>query len=366
MQNRGGGFVAASSHASAAFSEMIRRKLMAELNQAEVENSDVASGEGSAATAEIAQNSGKNGKFQKWKKRWIKDWKRDWVVYVLFIPVFVFFLLFNYVPMVGVLMSFQDFKPGRGLWNSEWVGFQNFVDLFSNNDFIIAFRNTCVMALLNLTVGYAIPVILGLLLSQVRIKWFKRTAQTVSYMPYFVATVVVCSLLKNFLEPQGVITNIFVALGAPREDMLTNPKYFWAINTLANAWQGAGYGAIVFVAAIANINPDLHAAAAIDGAGRWNRMFHITIPSILPTIITMFTLQIGLVFVTGFDKVLLIYNESIYETADVLTTFTYRYGIANNQYGLASAAGLFQSLIATALLLISNKISALAAKTSLF
>lgn len=300
------------------------------------------------------------------KKRWLKDWKRDRIIYLLFIPVAVFFILFNYIPMFGVVIAFQDFKPGRGVFNSEFVGWENFKNLFTNDSFPIVFRNTCVMAFMNLTIGFIFPILLGLLISQVRVRWFKRTAQTVSYMPYFVATVVVCSLLKDFLSDKGVITNIFVALGAPREDLLTNPKYYWWINTFADVWQGAGYGAIVFVAAISNINPDLNEAAAIDGAGRWKRLWHITVPSIIPTIITMFTLKVGLVFVTGFDKVLLLYNEGIYETADCLSTFTYRYGIQLNDYGLSSAAGLFQSVIATALLLLSNWLSKIAAKTSLF
>lgn len=260
----------------------------------------------------------------------------------------------------------RDYKPGRGVFNSQWVGWENFVNLFTNDSFPLVFRNTCVMALMNLTIGFICPVILGLLISQVRVHWFKRTIQTISYMPYFVATVVVCSLLKDFLSDTGIITDIFVSLGAQKEDMLTNPKYFWWINTFAGVWQGAGYGAIVFVAAISNINPDLNEAAALDGAGRWARVWHITLPSIIPTVITMFTLQVGLVFTTGFDKVLLLYNESIYDTADCLSTFTFRYGVELNDYGLSSAAGLFQSVIATALLLISNKLTKLAAKTSLF
>ena len=301
-----------------------------------------------------------------WKRRWIKDWKRDWKLYALFLPVALFFILFNYIPMFGIVIAFQDYKTGRGVFNSEWIGWENFVDLFTNDSFPLVFRNTCVMAFMNLTIGFVCPVILGLLISQVRVYWFKRTIQTISYMPYFVATVVVCSLLKDFLSSTGIITDIFVALGAQREDMLTNPKYFWWINTFAGVWQGAGYGAIVFVAAISNISPDLHEAAALDGAGRWKRVWHITLPSIIPTVITMFTLQVGLVFTTGFDKVLLLYNTSIYDTADCLSTFTYRYGVAENNYGLSSAAGLFQSVIATALLLISNKLTRLAAKTSLF
>lgn len=314
--------------------------------------------------AEVRSEKEKNRRQR--KNRWLKDWRRDRVIYLLFLPVVVFFVIFNYIPMFGVVIAFQNYKPSRGIFNSDWVGIKNFIDLFTNDSFGKVFRNTCVMALMNLTIGYLFPIVLGLLISQVKIRWFKRMTQTVSYMPYFVATVVVCSLLKDFLSPEGIITDIAVRFGAEREDLLTNPKYFWWINTFAEVWQGAGYSAIVFVAAVANINPDLNGAAAIDGAGRWQRLWHITVPSIVPTIITMLTLKVGLVFVTGFDKVLLLYSESIYDTADCLSTFTYRYGITLNNYGLSSAAGLFQSVIATALLLISNKLSSSAAKTSLF
>lgn len=302
-------------------------------------------------------------------RRWVKDMKKDYPIYLLFIPIAVFFIIFNYVPMFGIIIAFKDYRPGRGVFGSEWAemhGFENFYNLFSNESFPKVFRNTCVMAAMNLSIGFLAPVILGLLLSQVRFKGFKRVAQTVSYMPYFVATVVVCSLIKDFMSDTGVITDLFVAMGANREDMLTNTKYFWWINTLAGVWQGAGYGSIVYVAAISNINPDLHEAAALDGAGRWQRLWHITIPSIIPTIIMMFTMSVGTVFMTGFDKVLLLYNESIYDTADCLSTFTYRWGVVQNNYGLSSAAGLFQSVISTALLLLSNKLTKVAAKTSLF
>lgn len=301
-----------------------------------------------------------------WRKRWLKDWKRDWVIYALFLPVFAFFFIFNYLPMFGIVIAFENFKIGRGVFGSPWIGWQNFRDLFANSDFPRVFLNTSMMALLNLTVGFIIPVIAGLLIAQVRVKWFKRTVQTVSYMPYFVATVVVVALIKNFVDAEGVITDIAVALGAERVDMLTEPKYFWWINTFAEVWQGTGYGAIIYVAAIANINPDLNGAAAIDGAGRWQRMLHVELPCILPTIVMMFVMRVGLVFVQGFDKVLLLYNNSNQSTSDCLTTFTYRYGIGSGNYGLSAAAGLFQSVIATALLLISNKLSALVTKTSLF
>ena len=299
---------------------------------------------------------------QKAKIRNQKDWKQNWSVYLLFLPAVVLFGTFNYAPMFGIIMAFENFKPTKGFFGSKWVGFENFIDLFSSEEFFQVFRNTIGMAFMNLTIGFIFPLVLALLLSELTSRKFRRVVQTVSYMPYFVATVVVCTLITNFVDTNGIITDILVAFGAERENLLANSKYFWWINTFSEVWQGMGYGSIVYVAAIANINPNLYEAAAMDGANRWHRMLNITLPGVLPTVITMFTLRVGLVFVTGFDKVLLLYSPSIYDTADCLSTYTYRYGIANGNYSLSAAAGLFQSVIATALLIISNKLNQSASK----
>ena len=299
---------------------------------------------------------------QKAKIRNQKDWKQNWSVYLLFLPAVVLFGTFNYAPMFGIIMAFENFKPTKGFFGSKWVGLQNFIDLFSSEEFFQVFRNTIGMAFMNLTIGFIFPLVLALLLSELTSRKFRRVVQTVSYMPYFVATVVVCTLITNFVDTNGIITDILVAFGAERENLLANSKYFWWINTFSEVWQGMGYGSIVYVAAIANINPNLYEAAAMDGANRWHRMLNITLPGVLPTVITMFTLRVGLVFVTGFDKVLLLYSPSIYDTADCLSTYTYRYGIANGNYSLSAAAGLFQSVIATALLIISNKLNQSASK----
>ena len=286
-----------------------------------------------------------------------KDWRMNWSVYLLFLPAVVLLGVFNYAPMFGIIMAFENFKPTKGFFGSQWVGMKNFMELFSSEEFLQVFRNTLAMSFMNLTIGFLFPLLLALLLSELTSKRFRRVVQTVSYMPYFVATVVVCTLISNFCDTNGAITDVLVAFGADRENLLANPKYFWWINTFSEVWQGMGYGSIVYVAAISNISSNLYEAAAMDGAGRWHRMLNITLPGILPTVITMFTLRVGLVFVTGFDKVLLLYSPSIYETADCLSTYTYRYGIANGNYGLSAAAGLFQSVIASALLILSNKLN---------
>lgn len=300
-----------------------------------------------------------------------KDWKLNKTVYFLFLPVLVYFIIFNYIPMVGVLMSFQNYSVSKGLFGSDWIGFGNFVTLFTGGEFLIALRNTVIMAVLNVVVGFAAPVLFAMLLSEVRVRWFKRSAQIISYLPYFIAAVIVAQLLKEFLGSNGAITQLCRLFGYKGGNLLAvnTPPVFWIINTFTEVWQGCGYGAIVFVAAIANVNGDLHEAAAIDGANRWQRAIRITLPCMIPFITMMLTMKIGTMFMSGFDKILLIYSPSIYDVADCLSTYTYRMsfdaaGMPN--YALSAASGLFQSVVSTVLLLVSNWLSGKLTNTALF
>ncbi len=303
------------------------------------------------------------------KTTWKRDFKLNWVVYACFLPAFVFLFIFNYLPMAGIAIAFQNFKMGAGIFGSPWVGFQNFIDLFTGETFGLVMRNTIAMALLNLTVGFIAPLILALLISEVKVTPFKRTAQTVSYMPYFVAAVVVAQLVTEFVGRNGAITSLLTALGFEHQNWLANNNIpaFWLINTFTEIWQGAGFGAIIYVAAISNVSGELHEAAAIDGAGRWKRVTKITLPSIFPLIIIMLTLKVGLIFTQGFDKILLLYMPATYDVSDVISTYTYRMAFgAQNSYGLSAASGLFQSVVATTLLLTSNYLNKKATKYSLF
>lgn len=299
---------------------------------------------------------------------WKYDFRRNWQLYILFIPVLAYFIIFHYAPMVGLLMAFEKFKPTRGLFGSEWIWFDNFKDLFTGDTFLLVLRNTAAMAFLNLTVGFAAPVILAMLLSQLRLKRFTRTVQIASYMPYFVSAVVVTTLASEFLSSTGALTMVLSWFGFDKQNWLANPNkpVFWLINTFIEVWQGAGWGSIIYIAAIANVNGDLHEAAAIDGANRWKRMWSVTFPSILPLIIVMFTMRIGLVFRQGFDKVLLLYMPATYEVSDCLYTYTYRMAFGQTvNYGLSTASGMFQSVIGSVLLIVSNKLSKKLAGTSM-
>lgn len=302
------------------------------------------------------------------KKTWSYDFKHNWALYLIFLIPFAFFIIFKYIPMVGILMAFEDYKVSKGLFGSTFVGLANFRELFSGDQFPIAIRNTCAMALLNLTLGFFAPVVLGLLIGQLRSKKFSRVVQTITYMPYFVSAVVCCSLAQEFLNDTGAITQFLSLFGFEKMNWLANNgPSFWLINCFLGIWQGAGYGAIIYIATIEGINKDLYEAACIDGATRWQRLTNVTLPGVLPIIVMMFTMQIGLVFMTGFDKVLLLYMPSTYEFSDCLSTYTYRmaFGSANN-FGLSTASGLLQSIVGTVLLIAGNKLSAAVTKHSLF
>jgi len=316
------------------------------------------------------QPVGKKVVWREPKLPWKQDFQRNWVLYALFIPVALYFILFNYIPMVGIVIAFQDFKIARGIFGSEWIGLTNFIDLFTGDAFPLVIRNTVMMALLGLTLGFIAPIILALVVSEMPWKGYRRAVQTISYMPNFVAAVVVVALVREFLGTNGAITQILSMVGLEKQNWLANPNIpvFWLINNFTDIWQGAGFGTIVYIAAIGNVSGDLFEAAAIDGANRWQRLIKITLPSILPLIIMLLTLRIGLVFVVGFDKILLMYMPATYDVADVLTTYTYRmaFGAGGGNYGLSAASGLFQSVVGTFLLLTSNYLNRRAIKYSLF
>lgn len=301
---------------------------------------------------------------------WKKDFKQNYSLYLIFLPIIVFFAVFSYAPMFGVLAAFQDYKPILGISGSQWVGLENFITLFTGDDFGLVMRNTVMMALLKLTLGFIAPIILALLLAQLRYKRFKRVTQLISYLPNFVSVVVVCSLAEQFFATDGAITKFLAVFGLKTDVGWLNENkvpVFWLINTMLSIWQGAGWGSIAFVAGISNINKDLYEASNIDGAGRWQQLLHITLPGILPLVVMMFTIQVGTVFMTAFDKVLLLYKPITWDTSDVLSTYTYRLAFTGiPDYGLSTASGLFQSVISTVLLLVSNWLTKKTMKASLF
>jgi ABC-type polysaccharide transport system permease subunit len=268
-------------------------------------------------------------------------------------------------------MAFEDYNVVDGYFRSPWVGLKHFIDLFSGEDFLQAIRNTVVIGVLRATIGFVAPIIFALMLSLINSKKFKRTAQTMSYMPNFVAAVIVCSLFTQFLAKDGpltlFLTNVF---GAENQNWFANDKapVFWIIYLLMGIWQGIGWGSIMYVAAISQVSGDLHEAAALDGATRLQRLFKITLPSIMPMILMMFVINVGTALAAGYDNILLLYMPSTYNVADTVYTYTYRqaFGAGNSNYSLSAASGLFQSVVSTILLVGSNALSRKTAGSSLF
>jgi len=298
---------------------------------------------------------------------WKSDLMMNWGVYILFLPVLAYFIIFNYLPMFGVVMAFQDFNAVRGFFGSTFVGFDNFIAFFSHPSFLQILRNTLVISLLGLFFGMPLSIIFAILLNEIHLRRFKKTVQTISYLPYFVSVVVMTGLIIEFVSSNGFITNILVnAFGIKRENLLLNASYFWGINLISDLWQGMGYGAIIYIAAITGVSQELHEAAGMDGAGRLRRTWHITLPAIRPTIVTMLILRLGMVMTVGFDKILLLYNPTIYSTADVISTHVMRMGLERAQYGYSAAVGLFNSVVGTILLIASNTISRKLSDTSVY
>lgn len=299
-----------------------------------------------------------------------QDFKRNWLVYVLFLPALIYEIVLHYIPMFGIVMAFEDYKVNLGYFKSKWVGMANFAELFSGSEFPTALRNTIIIAILRMTVSFVMPIIFAFLVTSLRNKKYKRTIQFLSYLPNFVAAVVVAALVQEFVQKNGPITMLLhYVFGIENQNLLASDKIpvFWIIYIAMGIWQSLGWGSIMYVAAISTVSTDYYEAAAIDGATRLQRLFKITLPSIMPTIIMMFVLNVGLSFSTGFENILLLYMPSTYGVADTIYTYTYRMAFSvGSNYGLSAASGLFQSIVGTILLFGSNAISKKISDSSLF
>ena len=301
------------------------------------------------------------------KTSWKHDLGMNWSLYLLFVPVAVYYIIFNYLPMFGLVMAFQEFRPAAGFLGSEWVGFQFFIEFFTGPTFWQILRNTVVISLLNIYVGMFASVSFALLLNEIVFSKIKRVYQTISFMPHFVSAVVIAGLVLEFTSSHGIITSFFVnAFGMNRQNMLTNPRFFWGINLGTDLWQGIGSGSIMYLAALSNVSMEQHEAAAIDGASRLRRVWHITLPGIRPTIAVLLTLSMGRALSVGADRILLIYNPAIFSTADVISTHVARMGVFGGQFSYGAAVGFFNSVVGVVLLVLANKASRRFAETSIY
>lgn len=300
-------------------------------------------------------------------KRAGRDLRKNHSVYIMAIPVIVFYVLFCYKPMVGLLMAFQNYSPSTGLWGSEWVGMKNFTDFITGPDFFRLIKNTLAVSLCGLIFGFPAPIIFALLVNEVRQKNFKRVIQTFSCLPHFISMVVVCGIVKLFVSRTGVITVLLHNLfGIPQADMLANTSFYLPIYTLSSIWQGMGWDCIIYLAVLSSIDPSLYEAASIDGAKKFKQILHVTIPSIAPTVIIMLILRIGQIMSVGHEKTLLLYNPLIYERADIISTYIYRMAFERQQWGYTTAVGLFNAVINFGLVISVNAISKKVSDTSLW
>ena len=297
---------------------------------------------------------------------WVADLKKNKVLYLLMIPVLAYYAVFCYKPMLGAVIAFQNYSPALGILKSQWVGLNNFKDFFSNPDFIRIFKNTIIISMASLIFGFPAPIILALLFNEIRNETFKRTAQTISYLPHFISMVVICGLIKQFVSNGGIIHQIITSIGGEQPGLLSNPKAFVPIYVISGIWQEIGWGSIIYLATLSGIDQALYEAARMDGAGRFKQVIHVTIPGIMPTIVTMLILRLGQIFSIGYEKIILLYNPSIYSTSDIISTYVYRVGIANQSWSYSTAVGLFNSILNFILVVLANYTSKHFTETSLW
>lgn len=291
-----------------------------------------------------------------------RDLFRNRAAYLLFLPVLIYYLVFSYFPMYGLIIAFKDFTPYKGILGSPWAdqfGMEHFISFFNSVYFGRLIKNTLVISITNLLVTFPAPIILALLLNEVRFKKFKGLLQTLSYLPHFISMVVICSMVRMFVDYNGFITQSLAGLGLVDGSLslLSNKDYFVPIYVLSGLWQTIGWSAIIYISALSGVDQELYEAARIDGANRWQQTIHVTIPSIMMTIIMMFIMRIGQVMSVGYEKIILLYNAGIYETADVISSYVYRKGLLEANWSYAAAVGLFNSIINLFLVITANKIT---------
>lgn len=295
-----------------------------------------------------------------------RELKTNFLTYFLTLPGILWYLIFCYAPMFGIIIAFKEYTPATGFFGGEWVGFKHIINFCKSVYFTRTVSNTLIISVMTLGLSFPAPIILALLLNELKSNGYKRVVQTVTYVPHFISTVIICGMITSFSTKAGLFNAVLGVFGVEARNWLQEPSAFRWIYVLSGIWQGVGWGSIVYLAALTNIDPTLYEAAAIDGAGKFRQVLSVTIPSIVPTIVTLFILRMGGFFGVGSEKILLLYNPTTYETADVISTYVYRKGLLNMDYSYSSAIGLFNSMINLTLILITNKLSRKVSETSLW
>ncbi|MFP4383181.1 MAG: ABC transporter permease [Spirochaetia bacterium] len=276
-------------------------------------------------------------------------------LYLMMLPGLLIFFLYKYGPMYGLIIAFKDYNMKEGIWGSPWVGLKHFQDMFRADSFYTVFRNTILIQFYKLAINFPGPIILALMLNEIRNIKFKRSIQTVVYLPHFLSWVIVGGLVVTLLKPTGTVNQIFASLGLPTYNWMMEPKFFRGIVVVSALWKNVGWGTIVYLAALSVINIELYEAAYVDGARRWQQLWNITLPSLVPTIIILFILQLGRILEVGFEQIFVLYNPITYEVGDVFSTYIYRVGLRGMRFSYTTAMGIFESGAGVILVLIANK-----------
>ncbi len=287
-------------------------------------------------------------------------------LYIMALPGLLYFLIFCYFPIYGAVIAFKDYAPALGILKSPWVGFENFVKFFNGVNFKSVLTNTITLSLYGIVVGFPLPIIFALMLNELRLKKFKSLVQTVTYIPHFISMVVVCGMIVNFSMKDGLFNILLSYIGVKPENLLLKPELFKSIYVFSSVWQETGWDSIIYLAALTGIDSTFYEAADVDGAGRWRKMFYITIPAIMPTIVIVLILKLGNIMNVGFEKVILLYNSITRDSADVISSFVYRKGIIDYNYSFATAVGLFNSVANVIVLTLANSISRKVSESSLW
>ncbi len=292
---------------------------------------------------------------------------KGYQLYLLIFPAFLFFLVFCYFPMYGIQIAFKDFVATKGIWGSEWVGFKHFIRLFESPNFLMLLKNTLGISIYSLIVGFPMPILLALLLNEVRDGPFKKIVQTVTYAPNFISVVVLVGMLQSFFSTNTGIVNLILAnFGVEPIAWLSNQSYFKSMYVWSGVWQGTGWGSIIYLAKLAGIDPQLYEAATIDGATKFQKMIHVSIPGIVPTMTIMFILNSGSIMNVGYEKIYLMQNPLVLQTSEVISTYVYKVGLVNAQYSFSTAVGLLNSVVNLILLTFVNFVSSKLGDTTLW
>lgn len=295
-----------------------------------------------------------------------KDFVRNRALYLMVVPVIVYYIMFYYVPMYGTIIAFKDYMPVKGILGSPWVGFQHFKDFFESPYFGVVLGNTLKISLSMLVVGFPAPIILALLINEMKNVRYAKVVQNITYLPHFISIVVICGMVKTFTKDDGIVNTLLAFFGFHKTSLLLHKEYFLPVYVISGVWQNIGWSSIIYLAALSGVDQGLYEAAKIDGASRWKQTLHVTLPSIVPTIVTMLILNVGQVLGVGYEKILLLYNDATASVAEVISTYVYKKGLIDQSWSFSAAVGFFNSVVNLILLVAANKLSKQATEVGLW